>query len=132
MLVLGTLSLRVQRFRVRHVLIRSPYNKKYNSNFADIETVTEVNSEISNRYLAAVMLQSTSCASSISQAAGVAALGLGKGGGKEVSDMVNAYKERRDFLIKSFKQLQGVKNSVPQVLASFMYISVLLLPSRLL
>ncbi|XP_048499298.1 bifunctional aspartate aminotransferase and glutamate/aspartate-prephenate aminotransferase isoform X3 [Beta vulgaris subsp. vulgaris] len=63
---------------------------------------------------AKIQSQSTSCASSISQAAGVAALGLGKGGGKEVSDMVNAYKERRDFLIKSFKQLQGVKNSVPQ------------------
>lgn len=60
-------------------------------------------------------MQSTSGASSISQKAGVAALGLGYAGGEAVSTMVKAFQERRDFLVKSFRELDGVKISEPQV-----------------
>ncbi|CAL9214906.1 unnamed protein product [Arabidopsis halleri] len=45
--------------------------------------------------------QVTSGASSIAQKAGVAALGLGKAGGDTVAEMVKAYRERRDFLVKT-------------------------------
>lgn len=62
-----------------------------------------------------VWLQSTSGASSISQKAGLAALGLGYAGGEAVATMVKAFRERRDFLVKSFKEMEGVKISVPQV-----------------
>ncbi|RWR93037.1 bifunctional aspartate aminotransferase and glutamate/aspartate-prephenate aminotransferase [Cinnamomum micranthum f. kanehirae] len=41
---------------------------------------------------------STSGASSISQKAGLAALGLGYAGGEAVAAMVKAFQERRDFL----------------------------------
>ncbi|KAJ4953408.1 hypothetical protein NE237_030240 [Protea cynaroides] len=58
--------------------------------------------------------QSTSGACSISQKAGVAALGLGYAGGDAVATMVKAFQERRDFLVKSFKELEGVKMSEPQ------------------
>lgn len=61
------------------------------------------------------LLQSTSGASSISQKAGLAALGLGYAGGEAVSVMVKAFQERRDFLVESFKELEGVKISEPQV-----------------
>ncbi|KAF5737971.1 Aspartate aminotransferase isoform 1 [Tripterygium wilfordii] len=61
-----------------------------------------------------IQSQFTSGASSISQKAGVAALGLGYAGGEEVSKMVKAFRERRDFLIKSFGEMQGVKMSEPQ------------------
>lgn len=61
------------------------------------------------------MSQSTSGASSISQKAGVAALGLGYAGGEAVSIMVKAFRERRDFLVKSFGELAGVKISEPKV-----------------
>ncbi|XP_043718656.1 bifunctional aspartate aminotransferase and glutamate/aspartate-prephenate aminotransferase isoform X2 [Telopea speciosissima] len=61
-----------------------------------------------------IQSQSTSGASSISQKAGVAALGLGYAGGEAVSTMVKAFRERRDFLVKSFKELDGVKMSEPQ------------------
>ncbi|XP_010269179.1 PREDICTED: bifunctional aspartate aminotransferase and glutamate/aspartate-prephenate aminotransferase-like [Nelumbo nucifera] len=61
-----------------------------------------------------IQSQSTSGASSISQKAGVAALGLGYAGGEAVSTMVKAFQERRDFLVKSFKELEGVKISEPQ------------------
>ncbi|KAK9272601.1 hypothetical protein L1049_002975 [Liquidambar formosana] len=57
---------------------------------------------------------STSGASSISQKAGVAALGMGYAGGEAVSTMVKAFRERRDFLVKSFRELEGVKISEPQ------------------
>ncbi|KAK9110633.1 hypothetical protein Sjap_018693 [Stephania japonica] len=60
-----------------------------------------------------IQSQSTSGASSISQTAGVAALGLGYAGGEAVSTMVKAFKERRDYLVKSFKELKGVKISEP-------------------
>ncbi|KAF5186315.1 Aminotransferase [Thalictrum thalictroides] len=53
-------------------------------------------------------------ASSISQKAGVAALGLGHAGGEAVAIMVKAFQERRDYLVKSFKEMEGVKISEPQ------------------
>ncbi|KAL8472058.1 hypothetical protein ACS0TY_029326 [Phlomoides rotata] len=61
-----------------------------------------------------IQSQSTSGASSISQKAAVAALGLGYAGGEAVANMVKAFRERRDFLIDSFGQLEGVKISEPQ------------------
>ncbi|XP_020573684.1 bifunctional aspartate aminotransferase and glutamate/aspartate-prephenate aminotransferase [Phalaenopsis equestris] len=61
-----------------------------------------------------IQSQSTSGASSISQKAGLAALGLGYAGGEAVATMVKAFQERRDFLVKSFKELEGVKISEPQ------------------
>ncbi|ONK73618.1 uncharacterized protein A4U43_C04F33500 [Asparagus officinalis] len=61
-----------------------------------------------------IQSQSTSGASSISQKAGLAALNLGYAGGEAVSTMVKAFKERRDFLVKSFRELEGVKISEPK------------------
>ncbi|KAL3613413.1 hypothetical protein CASFOL_042676 [Castilleja foliolosa] len=61
-----------------------------------------------------IQSQSTSGASSISQKAAVAALGMGHAGGEAVSTMVKAFRERRDFLVKSFGELEGVKISEPQ------------------
>ncbi|MBA0742197.1 hypothetical protein Gogos_015279 [Gossypium gossypioides] len=61
-----------------------------------------------------IQSQSTSGASSIAQKAGVAALGLGYAGGEAISTMVKAFRERRDFLVKSFGELEGVKISEPQ------------------
>ncbi|WVZ26619.1 hypothetical protein V8G54_005163 [Vigna mungo] len=58
--------------------------------------------------------QFTSGASSIAQKAAVAALGLGYAGGEAVSTMVKAFRERRDFLVKSFREIDGVKISEPQ------------------
>uniref|UniRef100_A0A0E0CAW8 Bifunctional aspartate aminotransferase and glutamate/aspartate-prephenate aminotransferase n=1 Tax=Oryza meridionalis TaxID=40149 RepID=A0A0E0CAW8_9ORYZ len=62
-----------------------------------------------------IQSQFTSGASSISQKAGLAALNLGYAGGEAVSTMVKAFQERRDYLVKSFKELPGVKISEPQV-----------------
>lgn len=45
--------------------------------------------------IAKIQSQNTSGASSISQRAGVAALQLGKFGGKEVESMVQSFRERR-------------------------------------
>lgn len=59
-------------------------------------------------------IQLTSGAS-ISQKAAVTALGLGYAGGEAVSTMVKAFRERRDFLVESFRQMDGVKISEPQV-----------------
>ncbi|CAH2033831.1 unnamed protein product [Thlaspi arvense] len=61
------------------------------------------------------LFQVTSGAGSIAQRAGVAALGLGKAGGETVAEMVKAYRERRDFLVKSLGEIEGVKISEPQV-----------------
>ncbi|PKU77291.1 bifunctional aspartate aminotransferase and glutamate/aspartate-prephenate aminotransferase [Dendrobium catenatum] len=61
-----------------------------------------------------IQSQSTSGASSISQKAGLAALGMGYAGGEAVATMVKAFQERRDFLVKSFKELDGVKISEPK------------------
>ncbi|XP_010555356.1 PREDICTED: bifunctional aspartate aminotransferase and glutamate/aspartate-prephenate aminotransferase [Tarenaya hassleriana] len=58
--------------------------------------------------------QLTSGASSISQKAGLAALGMGKAGGETVAKMVEAYRERRDFLVKSLGELEGVKICDPR------------------
>lgn len=65
-----------------------------------------------------LLLKITSGASSISQKAAVAALGLGFAGGEAVSTMVKAFRERRDFLVKTFGELDGVKISEPQVVLS--------------
>ena len=62
-----------------------------------------------------ILYQATSGASSIAQKAGVAALGLGYAGGEVVSLMVKAFRQRRDFLVKSFREIDGVKISEPQV-----------------
>lgn len=61
-----------------------------------------------------IQSQSTSGASSISQKAAVAALGMGFAGGEVVATMVRAFEERRDFLVESFRELEGVKISEPQ------------------
>ncbi|KAF9600754.1 hypothetical protein IFM89_012198 [Coptis chinensis] len=61
-----------------------------------------------------IQSQATSGASSISQKAGVAALGLGYAGGEAVAVMVKAFRERRDYLVRSFKEMEGVKISEPQ------------------
>ncbi|EXB39772.1 Bifunctional aspartate aminotransferase and glutamate/aspartate-prephenate aminotransferase [Morus notabilis] len=61
-----------------------------------------------------IQSQSTSGASSISQKAAVAALGMGYAGGEVVAFMVKAFQERRDFLVQSFLELEGVKVSEPQ------------------
>ncbi|PSS36708.1 Bifunctional aspartate aminotransferase and glutamate/aspartate-prephenate aminotransferase [Actinidia chinensis var. chinensis] len=61
-----------------------------------------------------IQSQFTSGASSIAQKAAVAALGLGYAGGETVSTMVKAFQERRDYLVKSFGELEGVKISEPQ------------------
>lgn len=45
----------------------------------------------------------------------MAALGLGYAGGETVSTMVKAFEERRDYLVKSFGELDGIKISEPQV-----------------
>ncbi len=42
-------------------------------------------------------------------------MNLGYAGGEAVSTMVKAFQERRDYLVKSFKELPGVKISEPQV-----------------
>ncbi|KAL5555960.1 hypothetical protein UlMin_038196 [Ulmus minor] len=60
-----------------------------------------------------IQSQFTSGASSISQKAAVAALGLGHAGGEAVATMVKAFRERRDFLVRSFGELEGVKISEP-------------------
>ncbi|KAG2716577.1 hypothetical protein I3760_03G132800 [Carya illinoinensis] len=61
-----------------------------------------------------IQSQFTSGASSIAQKAAVAALGMGYAGGEAISTMVKAFRDRRDFLVKSFGQLEGVKISEPQ------------------
>ncbi|PWA98928.1 bifunctional aspartate aminotransferase and glutamate/aspartate-prephenate aminotransferase [Artemisia annua] len=61
-----------------------------------------------------IQSQSTSGASSIAQKAAVAALGMGYAGGEAVSHMVKAFRERRDFLVAAFGELEGVKISEPQ------------------
>ncbi|XP_047095083.1 bifunctional aspartate aminotransferase and glutamate/aspartate-prephenate aminotransferase-like isoform X2 [Lolium rigidum] len=61
-----------------------------------------------------IQSQYTSGASSISQKAGLAALNLGYAGGEAVSTMVKAFQERRDYLVRNFKELPGVKISEPQ------------------
>ncbi|RZC87680.1 hypothetical protein C5167_028133 [Papaver somniferum] len=64
--------------------------------------------------LLSTSIQITSGASSISQKGGVAALGMGYAGGETVANMVKAFRERRDFLVKNFRELPGAKISVPE------------------
>lgn len=73
---------------------------------------------------ASYWIQFTSGASSISQKAAVAALGLGYAGGEVVSTMVKAFRERRDFLVKSFREMDGVKISEPKVQIHLVYFSI--------
>lgn len=63
---------------------------------------------------AKIQSQFTSGASAISQKAGLAALSLGYAGSETVATMVKAFRERRDFLVKKFGELEGVKISEPQ------------------
>ncbi|XP_052729534.1 bifunctional aspartate aminotransferase and glutamate/aspartate-prephenate aminotransferase-like isoform X2 [Vigna angularis] len=53
-----------------------------------------------------IVVKFTSGASSISQKAAVATLGLGYAGGEAVSTMVKAFRERRDFLIERFRDIR--------------------------
>ena len=64
--------------------------------------------------------------------AAVAALGLGYVGGETVSTMVKAFQERRDYLVKSFGELEGVKISEPQVRALFVMFTHLVFKKELL
>ncbi|XLU50425.1 hypothetical protein S245_045239 [Arachis hypogaea] len=61
-----------------------------------------------------IQSQFTTGPNSIAQKAGVAALGLGYAGGEIVANMVKAFRERRDFLVKSFREMEGLKISEPQ------------------
>ncbi|XP_050207062.1 bifunctional aspartate aminotransferase and glutamate/aspartate-prephenate aminotransferase [Mercurialis annua] len=70
-----------------------------------------------------IQSQFTSGASSIAQKAAVAALGLGYAGGEPVAMMVKAFQERRDFLIQSFGEMEGIKMSKPQG-AFYLFIDV--------
>jgi aspartate/glutamate/aspartate-prephenate aminotransferase len=69
-------------------------------------------------------IQFTSGASSISQKAAVAALGLGYAGGETVTNMVKAFRERRDYLVKSFSEIDGVKISEPKVQIHLAYLLI--------
>lgn len=53
---------------------------------------------------------------------------MGYAGGEDVSIMVQAFRERRDFLVKSFGELEGVKMSEPQVRSSIINLLSSLLP----
>ena len=41
---------------------------------------------------------------------------MGFAGGETVATMVRAFEERRDFLVESFRELEGVKISEPRVM----------------
>ncbi|KAF9663622.1 hypothetical protein SADUNF_Sadunf17G0070600 [Salix dunnii] len=60
-----------------------------------------------------IQSQFTLGAISISQKAGVAAIGLGYAGGEVVSTVVRAFREQRDFLITSSGEMEGVGISEP-------------------
>ncbi|KAK9715403.1 hypothetical protein RND81_06G162600 [Saponaria officinalis] len=62
---------------------------------------------------AMIQSQMSSCANSISQRAAISALEMGKAGGETIATMVTAFRERRDFLLRFFKDLHGVKISNP-------------------
>lgn len=59
--------------------------------------------------------QLTSGAGSISQRGGLAALNLGYAGGELVATMVDAFKERKEMMVKRLLAMEGVKLSVPKV-----------------
>lgn len=64
---------------------------------------------------AAIQSQSTSGASSIAQQAALAALALGRKGGKPVAAMVQAFAERRGYVLNRLREIPGVKLAEPQV-----------------
>ena len=66
------------------------------------------------RAAAMIQGQTTSGASSIAQKAGVAALGLGPGGGSVVGEMVAAFRERRDYTAARLAAMPGVDLVVPE------------------
>eukprot|EP00877_Chromochloris_zofingiensis_P000346 jgi/Chrzof1/10311/Cz04g37020.t1 len=63
---------------------------------------------------AAIQSQSTSGASSIAQQAALAALALGRKGGKPVAAMVQAFAERRGYVLNRLREIPGVKLAEPQ------------------
>lgn len=63
---------------------------------------------------ALIQSQSTSCASSIAQHAGLAALSMGEHGGEIVTKMVEAFQERKDMIISKLRAIPGVKLVEPQ------------------
>jgi aspartate/glutamate/aspartate-prephenate aminotransferase len=62
---------------------------------------------------ARIQSQTTSGASSISQAAGVAALKLGFAGGEPVAEMVSSFEKRRDFVVERLRKIDGIKLGSP-------------------
>ena len=66
------------------------------------------------RAAAMIQGQTTSGASSVAQKAGVAALGLGPGGGSVVGEMVAAFRERRDYTAARLAAMPGVGLVVPE------------------
>lgn len=63
---------------------------------------------------AIIQSQSTSGASSIAQHAAVAALEMGSQGGPLVGEMVEAFRERRDFVAERLRRIPGVRLAEPQ------------------
>jgi len=63
---------------------------------------------------AMIQSQSTSCSSAIAQAAGVAALALGPGGGPLIQEMVHAFQERKALISQKLCAIPGVKLAEPQ------------------
>jgi len=62
---------------------------------------------------ARVQSQQTSGASSIAQYAGVAALEMGVAGGEPVAVMVEAFKQRRDYVVSRLQAVEGIKLNPP-------------------
>ncbi|CAD7699704.1 unnamed protein product [Ostreobium quekettii] len=60
-----------------------------------------------------IQSQTTSAPSSISQHAGLAALALGPHGGKPVKSMVEAFRQRRDFVVAALDAMPGVRIHAP-------------------
>jgi aspartate/glutamate/aspartate-prephenate aminotransferase len=61
-----------------------------------------------------VQSQSTSGASSIAQHAALAALSMGTHGGPLVQEMVESFKERREYVVKRFREIPGVMLAEPE------------------
>lgn len=63
---------------------------------------------------AAIQSQSTSGASSIAQAAALAALDLGPRGGDTVTSMVSSFEQRCKYVVERLRQIPGIKLAQPQ------------------
>lgn len=63
---------------------------------------------------AVIQSQTTSGASAIAQHAALAALGMGEQGGPLVAEMVHAFKERRDYVVKRLQEIPGIVLASPQ------------------